>query len=928
MEQEKTDRPPEIRDAPITKHVEIAKDDRDTQAKKNMKYNASILEDMSHIIDAEPQPELQSILRHTIGWLSTKTTKEIEVDYLQQYLLQQEGENTNFYHLFRVSCFMVVYVVMVLLHEDMKSAGLLQRFLTKKMAGSAFEGVNVTAGHKNMFDIDTKEDLYNFLKEVMLPLFMPKNVGKTFAEEAPGEIYRSLRYNRVIGGVHLLQRRYRSRSCAAAWPALGPIYDGRNPLLDGFECFGAASGEKMTDDCYGPLDVSVRRPGDRARYPSGFCADHSVEGMDMDTSTQSSSSTGDSRRLIIGKSKRNALKKPASTTWFTGLGMEKSDTYSVLFFQEDGLEHALKRLEWLQENDWVDLQTQYVGARVFVFNPELSLYSHASVENFFGHSGEIVAMIQMTTFRAEPYQQMSVIVADVFFVVFLLYNVLELYARLFHDAYRGKLRDWCSYGWNWVHAWIVHYGLVIMCMWVMFFLRLEGVKDRIVDVSDPKVCSSNETETMAEKMARSTGPMMKPDDPVTLRCLRDLHDDINDLAIFLARYRVLMAIYTVSLILRFFKVFAKQPRCAMVLRTLHRSSEGVFHHLIVFVVLMLGFSLSGVLLLGRRLSGFANINFSFNTLFRMLFGDFDWESLSAVDPITVGFWFYCFTFSCALLMVNMFMAIIMDVYVEVKANAVISYSAWTQLYLIVQLWFKSRSWVSTTVLARVLRETFQKPFLGRSVCAKIDAGMLVQVIPGMSQAQAEFYIDGALARKEAEESLEVTLVDACKMIGDIAIVLRTMNARLNAIVAEMKDERDDLAAALKKVPSPRLALTDTAPEADASDSAEPRPLPHVPCAKFRKRAAALEIRLQQIADFAEDVTCWQAYRGKEVHEHMCKIEELVKECTELIPKMPLESNAGRTFADIVRQEPEPPVLLQGSLRNNNAPALNDEMEEC
>mmetsp|Transcript_91875 Transcript_91875/g.162085 ORF Transcript_91875/g.162085 Transcript_91875/m.162085 type:complete len:1111 (+) Transcript_91875:69-3401(+) len=874
-------------------------------------FSEAILEEISPVIDAEHIPETQRILRQTVGWMARVKGQEIEVDYLAWYLKKQADENGNFHYLGRVTMYMIVFVVMVLLHEDMVGAGLLQRGIAKQIGNAAFEGIEETSGHKTLFDIDTKEDFWLFLKEVALPIFIPPLpadlADKTASEiHATSELSRIMRYNILIGGVHLTQRRFRERHCTEAWPALGPKKDDVNPILDGFMCHSAASGESMTDDCYGPMHASIRQPMDRERFPGGFCADHTSEGL----FEWSIPDDDESRRLIIGKSKRSPLSKPSSIKWYTGLKEFDSDTFSVVFNVEDGgLPNAIRRLEWLQEHEWIDLQTQYVSIRVFLLNPEMSMYTHASIDNFFGHSGEIVSMIGMTTFRAEPYQIKSVVIADLVFAIFLGYNLIELYIKFFNALVKGHIGKWVRQSWNWVQVVIVHYGLAVMLTWGWLCVQMFGVKDEILRL-DEDTCRVNATRTSETLMTMDPNmtfnSSLQADDPIYNHCMLDLHEVIYTYAGYLQLYRVMLAIYCIILVMRFFKVFLLQPRLAMVIVTLRESWEPMYHHLIVFLLNLCGFTVAAVLIFGRRNGDFATVPVAFNTCFRMLFGDFDYDNLSKVNPITVGLWFWSFTWVCALVLVNMSMAIIMDVYTDVKSRAGITHSMWLQLYLVIKLAFQARSWVSTTVVLRILKETFQKPFHGRSVCAKIDSEILVQVIPGMSKMQADFFIGGALEYKELEDGIDVTLVDACKIIGDIAFSLRKLTLALEALVEEMKAEREDILQAINIPPPPPLASEG---ESTIEEAGEPRPKPRVECRAFTRRAAELEIRLQRIAEFAEDFTCWQAYRGKEVHERVCKVEALLAECAQLVPGAKFQS-----IEDIPRLEEPPLPLLLGASR--------------
>jgi hypothetical protein len=468
-----------------------------------MKFEKLLGEDLKHFIDAESDGDLKSMLRRSVGWQTDERNQEIEVDYLMQYLDHKDKDNRLCVSLFWNAIFMAVYVVTALQHEDFSSSALLQREVHGMLTGTSYEGVDKSptfSGHKIFQDIDTIEDMYNYLEQALFPLFLPENPGASFTEDT-----RVLRYNRLIGGIQMQQKRRNVKPCNEAWPNLGPFYDNpdtgteQQPLTDGFDCYRDNYLSDMSDDCFGPLKYNVRQPGERYSLPSGFCADKSLEGyldeassggrrMEQKHEKDGSSSwagsnpyeafqrqetrssqmrhilshssrwwakaapldtsekfEGDFMRKIKarlarkqfkarstkqrlqtqrwGRSKqkenekpersadarprrmrvarrRKSTKTPVSLAWYPGLKFHQDAlAYSVLINSGAGLSEALVRLNWLKQNKWLDLQSQWMGVRLFMLNPEMSMYNHASINMYFGPGGEVVRWLRPTPSR-------------------------------------------------------------------------------------------------------------------------------------------------------------------------------------------------------------------------------------------------------------------------------------------------------------------------------------------------------------------------------------------------------------------------------------------------------------------------------------------------------------------------------------------------
>merc|ERR1719313_1578535 len=96
-----------------------------------------------------------------------------------------------------------------------------------------------------------------------------------------------------------------------------------------------------------------------------------------------------------------------------------------------------------------------------------------------------------------------------------------------------------------------------------------------------------------------------------------------------------------------------------------------------------------------------------------------------------------------LIMLNMLLAIIMDVYTEVKADAAITDPVWTQLRKVISEFREQREWVSNRIIEEVV--TSQK-------AERFDKDILVEVVPNMPPEQARELIDKAEERETMQDN--------------------------------------------------------------------------------------------------------------------------------------------------------------------------------
>merc|ERR1719326_2155799 len=149
------------------------------------------------------------------------------------------------------------------------------------------------------------------------------------------------------------------------------------------------------------------------------------------------------------------------------------------------------------------------------------------------------------------------------------------------------------------------------------------------------------------------------------------------------------AYFSLVIMLRFFKAFKAQPRLAIVTTTLYNASSDIGHFLIVFLTIMLSYAMAGVFLFGRGNSDFMNLEFAMMSCFRAMMGDFDWDELSRQHRGAALVWFASFMILVYLIMLNMLLVIVMDVYTGVKAkmSSKDSDAVWTQTWHVIKSFY-------------------------------------------------------------------------------------------------------------------------------------------------------------------------------------------------------------------------------------------------
>jgi len=343
-----------------------------------------------------------------------------------------------------------------------------------------------------------------------------------------------------------------------------------------------------------------------------------------------------------------------------------------------------------------------------------------------------------------------------------------------------------------------------------------------------------------------------------LKATDALHAEVARLSGFLMLSRLLICWYTILIMFRFFQAFKAQPRLAVVTNTITRSLTDLAHFIVVLLVVLLAYAVAAMFLFGHRLLQFSEIGTSLNTCFLIMIGDFDFAELSAEHPLTAVLWFWSYMILVSLIMLNMLLAIIMDVYTEVKMDASEQDPIWTQARKVFSDAWSHRDWIR---LHRVLEQVQALPLK----ITRLDKDLLLELLPDMIEQQALALISETLENEKLEENKGMSMSDAMKMVGWIKIAVQKIGRRIEDILMIEKEEKEILLSSAGAAAVGAGGVLGGAPSNSAAfDPASDQ------------KMQGIEKRLGQMETFLNESMVFSVYRGKEMRNRLNVIEDLLQ----------------------------------------------------
>jgi len=323
------------------------------------------------------------------------------------------------------------------------------------------------------------------------------------------------------------------------------------------------------------------------------------------------------------------------------------ETYHLL--SRKSQDEIRAELSGLENRAWFSPQTAKIELLFTTYNANEDLVTATYILFFLNRGGHIHKVVEPVSFYLDPYHGLWFCYAfDIAWAALCLKLLLEeSWEILKHWRQLGLAKgcfiytsipnmvDWVSIGFTifLVTFWLVH-------------LRLLGDVKEMLTAADTSIQGSWANQSDRDAFFSLVD-----------QCVQETH-----------LLRFVLAIYPFVIVSRFFKAFSSQPRLAMVTKTLGKASTDIIHFGVVFGTVFIIFAFSAMILWGQELQDFANEMRSLQSVFRILLGDFDWELLHNIGRAQAYMWFWTFIWLVNLVMLNMLLAIIMDVYTDVKAG--------------------------------------------------------------------------------------------------------------------------------------------------------------------------------------------------------------------------------------------------------------------
>eukprot|EP00435_Cladocopium_sp_Y103_P042572 s1172_g11.t2 len=405
---------------------------------------------------------------------------------------------------------------------------------------------------------------------------------------------------------------------------------------------------------------------------------------------------------------------------------------------QDSLDKNRKRFQYLKDRGWIDEQTLSLQAKVVAFNYQLDIPRLLKVQFtfYFSRGGGIYTTqkIEVATLKTWPRHNRALLlfVDGVFFLMCLASSAFM--AREFQkDLKVGKCIGhfniintitWLSCLFGWAHLGML-FGLEVYRKMVMASIE---------DYFDfPDTFSTLEVMRLSDSMAE-----------------------------FSSYQRIFISYAHILFMARCFLSLQWQPRLAIITYTLQVSTVDLLHFLIVLIPTWFGFAIAGMIMFGRRMQAFSTPLTGFAMCLQLAMeGEYDWQGMSSEDWFITLLWVWIYMVLLVMVMLNMVLAIIMDVYAEVRREQGETMSIFQHCTYLFKRAYYYKNWVPDRELWERVAEMPET----------IIVDDILEAYPDMPQFQLNFLCDGARNRTRVIQRKGIDPTWTVQMVAAIHISL-------------------------------------------------------------------------------------------------------------------------------------------------------------
>lgn len=324
----------------------------------------------------------------------------------------------------------------------------------------------------------------------------------------------------------------------------------------------------------------------------------------------------------------------------------------------DYLGAARAELNRLWANGWADKSVSLLALTFVTYNGNVRIFTKTQAKAMFDTDGVAVPILIARSSLVDPYANPThLILVDILYFLQLVIPMFGEFKGLVRSIKHAGVRSGISQ----------YFDLWNAVDWINF---AGGIASALIWVI---CCQAASDAALKDLLTDNLSAVSKEIMSVDIVPIHNACTQLESIEQSFLLLHFFLGICTFCIIMKLFKAFEANARMCVVTRTMSLAAVDIWHFLIVFSVVFLAYGVYGHITFYSTSTAFESLLASFNTNFCLLMGIFDWYSEVMESPSTPFLWrmalacfFWSYNIIVLLIMLNMLMAIVLDIYVAVN----------------------------------------------------------------------------------------------------------------------------------------------------------------------------------------------------------------------------------------------------------------------
>uniref|UniRef100_A0A1B6DKV8 EF-hand domain-containing protein n=1 Tax=Clastoptera arizonana TaxID=38151 RepID=A0A1B6DKV8_9HEMI len=283
----------------------------------------------------------------------------------------------------------------------------------------------------------------------------------------------------------------------------------------------------------------------------------------------------------------------------------------------------------LNKNLWLDRATRFLVIDFSTYNANIQFFCFVKLIFEMPPSGGVLSFYEIEThefIRSLNFWSYALIIFEVIFVIYFIYFVVQEVYELYYFRWH-----YFKHFWNWMDLLLVILTLVAIILYVYNNLYISNNLMPLIESDDTHQCFD------------------------ALLYLEDAVQNLIAFIVFLNWIKLL-------------KYLAFNHSLYLMQTTIRRATKDILCFSVIFFTVFIAFAQLGHLLFGSQVASFRTFAKSIFGLLRTVIGDLDYRALENSNHLLGPIFFFAYIFFIFFVLVNMYLAIIIETYCEVRAD--------------------------------------------------------------------------------------------------------------------------------------------------------------------------------------------------------------------------------------------------------------------